>query len=320
MEARTASPGEGTAEVTVVIPVLGRYEQLARLFDHLDRQTCGPDAFEVIVVCDAAEAEPERIDAAIGARAYATERLVAPHRGAAWARQTGWRRASAPLVLFLDSDVLPDPALVAEHLDWHRRHPEPEVAVLGRLRWARELRVSAFMRWIEHGIQFDFEAIEGDEAGWGRFYTANVSVKRELLERVGGFDAERFPFHYEDLELAYRMNEHGLRLLYNRDASAEHLHEVTLDSYKRRMAEVAPVERRFVRTHPDIAPYFHDLFTRAASRPPARGRLAPLVRWVPKRMPVLGARAWASADWYFEQQLAPGFLAAWDAAAEDQTT
>ena len=108
--------------------------------------------------------------------------------------------------------------------------------------------------------------------GWGRFYTANVSVKRELLERVGGFDAERFPFHYEDLELAYRMNGAGLRLLYNRDAGGDHLHVVTLESYRRRMAEIAPVERRFVATHPGIAPYFHDRFSRAAARPRAGGR------------------------------------------------
>jgi hypothetical protein len=215
-------------------------------------------------------------------------------------------------VLFLDSDVLAEPRLVREHLEWHRREPEPEVAVLGRLRWADELRVTAFMRWIERGVQFDFDAIAGTDAGWGRFYTANASVKRELLERVGGFDPERFPFHYEDLELAYRMHEHGLRLLYNRDACAEHLHAVTLDSYRRRMAEVAPLERRFVAAHPDVPPYFHDRFRRAASRSPARCALAPLVRWVSPETPWIGPRAWRSADHLYEGELAPEFLAAWD--------
>jgi GT2 family glycosyltransferase len=302
-------------ELSVVVPVLERYDQLERMLDHLARQTASPDSFEVVVANDAAEPDPGRTEAAIGERPYATARITAPAPGAAWARQVGWQRASGAIVLFLDSDVLAEPRLVAEHLDWHRRHPEPEVAVLGSLRWADELRVTAFMRWIERGIQFDFETIAGEDAGWGRFYTANASVKRALLERVGGFDAERFPFHYEDLELAYRMNEHGLRLLYNRDASAEHLHAVTLESYKRRMAEVAPVERRFVAAHPDVEPYFHDRFARAAARPPARGTLAPLVRWVSPGFPWLGERAWRSADHYYEGELAPGFLAAWDSSS-----
>ena len=304
----------GPFEVAVVIPVLERYDELKRLLGRLERQSCGPDAFEVVVVADAAEPAPERIDAAIGSRPFAARLLHAPARGAAWARETGWRSAASGLVLFLDSDVLPEPGLVEEHLAWHRRSPEPEVAVLGRVRWAPEVRVTAFMRWIEHGVQFDFEGIEGTEAGWGRFYTANASVKRELLERVGGFDAERFPFHYEDLELAHRMNDAGLRLLYNPAACGDHLHAVTLESYRRRMAEVAPVERRFVAAHPDVEPYFHDLFRRAAARPRASGRLAPLVRWVPPGVPWLGPRAWRSADHYFAQELAPAFLAAWDAA------
>lgn len=309
-----------SAQVSVVIPVLGRYEALGRVLDRLAEQTAGPDAIEVVVAADAAEEHPERIEAAIGERDFATSFLRAPSPGAAWARETAWTAAAADLILFLDSDVLPEPRLIEEHVEWHRRDPEPEVAVLGRVRWADEVRVTAFMRWIEHGIQFDFEGIDGAEAGWGRFYTANASVKRALLERVGGFDAEAFPFHYEDLELAYRMNEAGLRLLYNPAACGEHLHVVTLDSYRRRMAEVAPVERRFVAAHPGVEAYFHDLFTKAAARPPARGTLAPLVRWVSRETPWIGPRAWRSADHYYEGELAPGFLEAWDSSSAGRSS
>ena len=47
-------------------------------------------------------------------------------------------------------------------------------AVLGHVRWAREVRVTPFMHWLDHGVQFDYPAIDGTEAGWGRFYGANV--------------------------------------------------------------------------------------------------------------------------------------------------
>jgi len=46
-------------------------------------------------------------------------------------RNTAWRAATSPLILFLDDDILPEPALVAEHLAWHRQHPEEEIGVLG---------------------------------------------------------------------------------------------------------------------------------------------------------------------------------------------
>src|SRR5204862_2528736 len=166
----------------------------------LDRQTAPPESFEVLVVADAKEEQPDALEDAAAGRGYAARVVRAGRPGASAARNAGWRAAAAPLVLFLDDDILPEPALVAEHLAWHRRHPEDEVGVLGQVRWADELRVTPFMRWLEHGIQFDYPNIEGTEAGWGRFYTANVSVKRALVERVGGFEEDALPFGYEDLD------------------------------------------------------------------------------------------------------------------------
>jgi GT2 family glycosyltransferase len=300
-------------EISIVIPTLGRPAKLRRTLDRLEDQSAPAGSFEAIVVADRREEQLAAVERSVapGERGYRTRLLRAERPGAAAARNGGWRAADSSLVLFIGDDVLAERRLVAEHLRWHAAHPEETVAVLGHVRWARELRVTPFMRWLEHGIQFDYPAIEGTEAGWGRFYTANVSLKAALLERVGGFDAETFPFLYEDLDLARRMQDLGLRLLYNVRASAEHLHPVTLEDYRERVAEVARAERRFCRKHPDVAPYFRRLFEEAADLPPARGRGAALLRILPRATPWLGRRAWASADLYFRQQLAPGFLAAW---------
>jgi len=184
------------------------------------------------------------------------------------------------------------------------------------VRWADELEVTPFMRWLEDGIQFDYPNIEGTEAGWGRFYTANASVKRGLLERVGGFDEERLPFGYEDLDLALRMHAHGFRLLYNRAAVAEHLHPMDLEFWKRRVSRIAISERRFVAMHPEVPPYFYELFSAAAAAPPARGRGARLARFGPRSLPVIGPRVWGSADAAYRQALAGPFLEAWQAAGD----
>lgn len=297
--------------LSVVIPTRDRPDVLRRCLERLERQDA--DRFEVVVVSDRDEAEPHATVAAIGRRAYPVRHLVGSGPGASGARNAGWRAAVAPVVLFLGDDVLASKRLVGEHLRTHDEHPAREVAVLGRVDWARELRVTAFMRWLERGVQFDYDSIDGEEAGWGRFYTANASVKRELLEAVGGFD-EHFPYLYEDLDLAKRMAAHGLRLLYRQRAHGEHLHAITLDSYRERMRVIAKMERRFVAKHPDAEPYFRDLFVRAAERPPARGRGARLAAVVPRSLPWLGPRVWASADAFFAQQLAPSFLTAWDEA------
>lgn len=76
---------------------------------------------------------------------------------------------------------------------------------------------------------------------------------------------------------------------------------------------LARVERAFVAKHPDIPPYFRRLFSQAADAPRTRGRArAPIGLFVPKSFPVLGPWAWANADMYFRQTLAPAFLTAWE--------
>ena len=303
------------AELSVVVSTLDSPSTLARVLDALERQTVAPA--EVLVAIDAAAPDREATLAAIGERPYPLGLAEPTLPGAAANRNAGLRAARSELVLFCDDDAVPDPPVVAEHLAWHERHPGPEVAVLGHVRWADGIRVTPFMRWLDQGVLFDYGRIEGIEAGWGRFYTANVSLRRAFVARVGGFDEERFPYPYEDVEFAYRADRLGLRLLYNRDAVAQHLRAYDLADYERRVRGIARAERQFVRVHPELRPWFYDLYSEAARAAPASGRGRHLIGRIPRSTPLLGERAWASADLYYRQRLAPAFLAAWEEAGED---
>lgn len=302
-------------DLSVVIPTHGRAALLARVIGRLEAQPEGSQ-IELIVVLDAEAENRAQVKASVAGSRLDARLLEADRPGASAARNRGWRVARASLILFLGDDTLPEPGMIAEHLDWHRRHPEEGVAVLGHVRWADEIQVTPFMRWLDHGIQFDYGRMEGIDVGWGRFYTAHSSIKRSLIERVGGFDEERLPFLYEDLDLAKRLLPHGFELLYNRAASAEHVHPVTLEEWKGRAAAVAVAERQFVRLHPDVPPYFYNLFSDAAARPHARGRGVRLARWIPRRTPLVGERIWFHADIAWRQALAEPFLAAWNESSD----
>ena len=304
-----------TPRLSVVLSTLGNHAGLRRVLDGYDAQDAPEGSFEVLVVADRAEPDPAAVDAAVGERGYEVRRLEGEIPGLSANRNAGWRAAAAPLVMFTDNDTIPDPRLVAEHLAWHDREPAAEVAVLGHVRWAREVRVTPFMHWLDHGVQFDYPAIEGIEAGWGRFYGANVSAKREFLERVGGFDEVRLPYGYEDLDFGYRAHARGLRLLYNRAAVVEHLRTYDLAFYRRRVRRLARAEREFVGKHPELEPWFFRKFSYAARQPRASGRGRHLIRHVKPSTPLVGARAWRSADLYYGQELAPDFLSAWDEAS-----
>lgn len=314
-------PGpDRTPEITVVISTFGNYEVLGRVLDGYASQGIEPGRFELIVVADCADPDRARIEAGIERNAPSGTRLLTGSRpGLSANRNTGWKAASAPLVLITDNDTIPGPDLVAEHLAWHRRFPEEHEAILGLIRWAPELRLTPFMRWLDSGMQFDYARIDGIEAGWGRIYGGNSSFKRSFVERLGGWDEERLPYLYEDIDFGYRGSKQGLRVLYNERAYVDHVrHDATLEYWLRKVERLAFTEHAFVAKHPELDPWFFRIFDHAARRPPARGRGRMLARWVPKGFPGLGPYLWNSAELYWTQQLAVPFLQAWERAEAGQ--
>lgn len=96
---RPGPPRFGPDDVTVVIPVQDRPEQLQRLLSALDGMRC--------VVVDDGSSEPWRTaDMAQNAKAALVR--LAVNAGPSAARNAGLAKVTTPLVAFVDSDCLPD--------------------------------------------------------------------------------------------------------------------------------------------------------------------------------------------------------------------
>ena len=114
-------PGTGhTRRVSVVLPTHGRRDSLLRTLRALARQTVPPGWFEVIVVCDG------DVDGSYAACARLTSTLPyslvvvqQPQQGPAAARNRGIAEATAPLIAFIDDDVVPVEGWLSLHLAGH---------------------------------------------------------------------------------------------------------------------------------------------------------------------------------------------------------
>jgi GT2 family glycosyltransferase len=289
------------SELTVVIPTRDRWAILRRTLDGLAAQTV--TGFEVVVVVDGKDCEPPPLpDARV---------VVADKGGPGHARNAGIARTDRPLVLFLGDDMIPTPVLVARHLESHADHPEPESAVLGLSQWHPEVRRNGVIRWMSWAaVQFDYEHIDGDEGGWGRFYSSNVSLKREFFLEVGGFDDD-FEYDYEDLDFGYRAQERGMHLWYQPAALAQHLHDYDLEKLARRYASHAKGERVMQAKHTWFTPYFAQRVVTATSQPPVSSVWTVAAEVVPSRFAAAKARYRERSEIWFHQQVGPSFLAAW---------
>jgi glycosyltransferase involved in cell wall biosynthesis len=241
--------------ISVVIPTRGRAAELRATLEALARQRPPRGGFEVVVVSDGHDrrtaAVLERPSASASVPVVAAETHGA---GPAAARNAGIALATGELILFLGDDTAPlGDDLVLRHAELHAGTP-PTYAVLGRVAWDESKRAATpFMHWLsESGRQFAFDRmIAGPVPASRHFYSAHVSLKRDLLRAVGGFD-ERFPFAaVEDLELGVRLDAAGLELDYHPELVVAHDHPTTLAESLLRAERVGRSAALYGTLHPE---------------------------------------------------------------------
>ena len=240
---------------SVVIPTYRRPDTLRRVLDALGEQERAPD-FEVVVVDDGSG---DRTAELLHAHRppYLFRFFTQPNTGPAAARNRGVREASGRYVLFLGDDTVPEPTLLSVHAAAQAAPRRDAVAVLGYTTWPRERRVSPFLHHInEYGLQFGYGLIEDPESvPFNFFYTSNVSVPRALLLEAGLFDTTFPHAAWEDIELAYRLVQMGLRIIYRPGAVARHYHDITLASFRTRQEKAGEAAAIFFGKHPELGDF-----------------------------------------------------------------
>lgn len=194
--------------VSVVIPTYRRPALLRRCLGALLAQTLHPSLFEIVVADDAPDTAVRELVERLQSRARCALRYVAVRatQGAAGARNAGWRAAQGEVIAFTDDDTVPDRNWLLAGL---RALAGGASAVTGRVEMPLPERPTDY---------------EKDAAGLTRaeFVTANCFVRRDVLERIGGFD-ERFTSAWrEDSDLHFRLLEAGCRIDHAPDAVVVH--------------------------------------------------------------------------------------------------
>ncbi|HEU4699279.1 MAG TPA: glycosyltransferase family A protein [Gemmatimonadales bacterium] len=244
---------------TVVVPSRNRRAPLARVLEGLARQTVPAEELEVIVVLD----DPTDDSEALLAEWRASGRLPRldwvvqrPRQGQAAGRNAGAARAGAPVVLFVDDDMAPDPGLVAAHLAEHAAAAPGEVrVVLGDAPFVRAPRhgLYPFAAWAWWEDLFRERAAPGHRPAMRDFCAGNVSLPRAAFERAGGYDAGFTGYGGEDYELGWRLLRQGARFVAAPAARAEHHHAGDVAKVLRNTRQEAHGDLLLAAKHPELA-------------------------------------------------------------------
>lgn len=209
----TPDPGmPGTRSVSVVIPTFGRDAILVDTVSALLRQL--PDNGEIIIVDqtpshDADTANALRQWQATGRISWL--RLEKPSVTRAMNR--GLVAATAPIVLFVDDDIDPDPALIAQHLAAHDDGGADLVA-------GRVIQPWQAGRPADPASPFN----AADPGQRTEFMGGNFSIRRSIALEIGGFDENfRFAAYCYEREFADRLLAAGGVIHYRPGAVIHHL-------------------------------------------------------------------------------------------------
>jgi len=221
--------------IAVITTVRDGEQALAGLADALDAQTLR--AFEWVVIDNASNDRTADV-----ARARGATVVTEPRPGRARARNRGVAATDAELLAFTDADCRPRPEWLAALV---RRLQDGEPLVAGRI----VVTTSEPPNPIER-----FESLwrfrDDPQRGWAP--TANLGMRRDAFEAIGGFDA-RYRHIGEDVDLCLRAGAAGFALTRCPDAVVEHPAET----------ERRPVLRRSF----EQAYSLHDLHRRHGLRP-----------------------------------------------------
>ncbi|MEW8977732.1 MAG: glycosyltransferase [Symbiobacterium sp.] len=247
---------------SVIIPVYEHAERLRLTLASLAAQRCDWAQVEVIVVDDGST---EDIAAVARAARLPVRYHCRPHAGRAATRNAGVELARADLLLFVDADLWLPPDFVAAHLEVHRRG-EADLAI-GRLRHIAAENFPAVRDLLEAGApasalepltrEEDYlrllEAVYLHERRrrlmpWISCLFSNTSVRRDLIEAVGGFDESFSGWGLEDIELGWRLFRAGARFTYLPHVTSFHLdHAADGDAMVQDMVRNL---KRFLQRHP----------------------------------------------------------------------
>jgi glycosyltransferase involved in cell wall biosynthesis len=238
-------------ELTVIIPTRNRCAIVRETLDRLEAQASEVD-FEAIVVDDGSTDDTLEV---LGRRAASSPFPLTLFEqqglGPAAARNRAIAAARAPVSLFIDDDTWPRAGFLARHAEFHRRRPERTAALLGFTDLASDPPPTPFMEWLTVN-HLNFASIEDPEDAGGRhFFSGNASVKTEFVRSVDGFDDSfKLPSH-EDIDLGFRLEARGMRLVYDAEAVVEHCHPTDLNGSIARMRDVGRALAHFTERYPD---------------------------------------------------------------------
>ncbi len=220
--------------VSVVVPTFNRGHGLAAMVTSLLRNSvAGVGSVEVIVVDDGSTIPAwHALEGCEPRLPFNLRCLRQSNRGAAAARNTGYRAAAGEVVIFIDDDIICPPNLIDSHVKAHLANPG--CVIFGRCPFIVPEKATPLYQWISTlGLELcqsrTEEFIDSPIVASGQ-----ISVESSMFDKEAGVYRDELETPAaEEYELTFRLRERRIPILLATRIVAWHDHHVTLEGFCR---------------------------------------------------------------------------------------
>jgi GT2 family glycosyltransferase len=240
-----------TPQVSIIIPTYNRCASLRRTLDGLSNQLFPPEKIEVLVVIDGGSDETEAMLRQYKAP-YTLHTLRQSNQGAAAARNYGAATANGWLLIFIDDDVEPTPALIVAHVRAHQA--QPGRIVLGPYFPVLDGKVSFILTELRTWWENKFDAMRHPchRFTYRDMLSGNFSIETKMFHDIGGFDTKFLDCGGEDYELGARLIKAGITIAYEHEAAGYHYEKSDVNRSFRRARQEGRADTLMSCRHPEL--------------------------------------------------------------------
>ena len=213
-------------DVSVIFATHNREDVLGAVFECW-RKVHAATKYEYEIICSDDESTDGTVGIIEGVKDLPIVLIKNPKGGAGPARNAALKIARGKIIIFTGDDMFPREDFINRHFENYLKYGD-SVATLGRIDWHSSICLNHLMRHItEIGCeQFGFIALPSYQLiDFRHFYTSNISVSKKLLDmQETHFSSQFDKYGFEDIELGYRLQKDGMKMIYDPDIVIEHHH------------------------------------------------------------------------------------------------
>ena len=231
-------------KISVIVPTLNGAQDLQRLLQSLQSQTCPPE--EIIVIDSASDDRTVAIARQAGVHVIQIQRQEFDH---GHTRNLAASQAHGEVLVFMTQDALPANDRLLECLTLPLQQREIVACYARQLPRATSPITEQFARHYNYPDQSHVtSASDIERKGIKAFFFSNVcsAIKRDSFERVGQFPVN--VIMNEDMIMAAQLLQQGYQIAYAAEAQVIHAHDYSLWQQFKRNFDIGVA----LRQHRDI--------------------------------------------------------------------